>query len=79
MKVEVKNLVLLGETMIRKGFSKRGLAEEIKMAESTVIQICNGTRYPSPKTAKKICDALQVEFDEIFEIIRPAVKEVSQC
>ncbi|WP_110926841.1 helix-turn-helix transcriptional regulator [Bacillus massiliglaciei] len=54
--------------LIRKGFTKRALAKVAEIGEVTAIQVCNGNRKPSPPIAKKIVDALEVEFDDIFEI-----------
>lgn len=59
---------VINELLIRKGLTKRGLAGVANIGSATAIQICNGNRYPSPPIAKKIVDALQVEFDEIFMI-----------
>ncbi|MNY79129.1 helix-turn-helix protein [compost metagenome] len=54
--------------IIRKGFSKRGLAAVAKIGEATAIQISSGDRNPSPATAKRICEALECSFDDIFVI-----------
>lgn len=55
--------------LIKKGHSKRSFARSFGFSEATIIQVCNGTRNPSPKTAKAIADALEVDFDDIFEIV----------
>lgn len=54
--------------MMRKGLTKRLLAKSAGIGHTTTIQVCNGTRNPSPPIAKKIIDVLEVEFDEIFTI-----------
>lgn len=54
------------QTLVKKGFSKRAFARESGLSESTFIQISNGKQSPRPGTAKKICDALLMDFDEIF-------------
>ncbi|MGR5969110.1 hypothetical protein ACT7C1_17015 [Bacillus paranthracis] len=33
-----------------------------------MANISKGTRHPSPLVAKKITDALEIDFDEIFQI-----------
>jgi len=76
VKIVVKDIDKFNQWIIREGLSKRGLAGKVNMSESTIVQIANGSRNPSPRTAKKICEALQVKFDEIFEIV---VKEVRKC
>lgn len=51
---------------IKKGFSQRGLGRATNLSGALINQIENKERNPSPDSAKKICDALGVEFDEIF-------------
>lgn len=50
------------------GFSKRAFARKCGLSEATFIQISNGKQSPRPDTAKKICDALELKFDDIFVI-----------
>jgi transcriptional regulator with XRE-family HTH domain len=73
MKVRLNDSDCFSELLIRKGLSRRGLAEKARIGEATAIQICNGQRNPSPRTAKRICEALEVEFDDIFEIVKNPV------
>lgn len=68
MKIQVKNTHFLNELIIRKGFSKNAFSKAAQLGQPTVVQISNGTRNPSPSSAKKIVEVLGVEFDEIFEI-----------
>lgn len=63
------------KALIRKGFSKRALAKAAQIGEVTAIQVCNGNRNPSPPIAKRIVDALEVEFDDIFEIDAHLVRD----
>jgi DNA-binding XRE family transcriptional regulator len=58
----------INELLIRKGLSKRRLAISANIGQATAVQVCNGNRNPSPPIAKKIVDALGVEFDDIFNI-----------
>lgn len=60
----------INELLIRKGLTKRALADVAQIGLATAMQICNGNRKPSPPIAKKITNALEVEFDEIFYIQR---------
>lgn len=53
---------------IKKGFSRGFLATEVGVRTLTISRIEKGEVSPTPKTAKKICDALNIEFDEIFII-----------
>lgn len=58
----------LNELLYRKGLTKRAFAKAAKIGEVTAQQICNGQRNPSAPVAKKIVDALGVEFDDIFTV-----------
>lgn len=69
MKIHPK-IEVINELLIRKGLTKRGLAIVANIGPATAIQICNGNRRPSPPVAKKIVDALDVDFDEIFSIAK---------
>lgn len=69
MAIQLKSQDAFRQELIKLGFSKRGFARSIGVSEATLIQISNGKQSHRPETAKKICSALNVEFDEIFEII----------
>jgi DNA-binding XRE family transcriptional regulator len=51
------------------GYSIRGLAKQAAVDPVTVHKIEAGKSSPNPSTAKKICDALNVEFNQLFEIV----------
>lgn len=70
MAIQLKSQDTFQYSIIKLGFSKRGFARSIGVSEATLIQISNGKQSPRPDTAKKICSALDVEFDEIFEITK---------
>ncbi|MOA67998.1 helix-turn-helix protein [compost metagenome] len=55
--------------MFHKGWTRRQLAKSAGIGEVTAQQVCNGQRNPSPPVAKKIVDALGVEFEDIFELV----------
>lgn len=61
------------QMIAKNGFSKRAFARKCGISEATFIQISNGKQSPRPNTAKKICDGLQLNFDDIF-IIKEVVK-----
>ena len=53
--------------IIKSGYSLRGLSIKAGLSPATVQQICkHSVLYPS--TAKKICDAINMTFDDLFEI-----------
>jgi len=78
MKIRIKNSIRLNELIIMKGFSKTDFGKEIKLSQPMTVQITNGDRNPSPKTAKRIAEVLECEWTELFEIVRPEIKEVSK-
>ena len=52
--------------MTRAGFTGAGLAKSAGISQSYIVQILSGKRNMLPPTAKKICAALQCDFDDIF-------------
>ncbi|MFF2907669.1 helix-turn-helix transcriptional regulator [Paenibacillus sp. NPDC057934] len=70
MRIEVKDKNYLAELLMRKGFNKTQFSKEICLSQPMTIQITNGDRSLSPRIAKRICDVLEVEFDDIFEIVK---------
>jgi DNA-binding XRE family transcriptional regulator len=70
MKARLKDADEFNTLIFEKGYSKRSFAHKAKIGEATMIQISNGDRLAGPRVAKKIIDALQVPFDDIFEIIK---------
>ena len=79
MKIRIKDVTHLNELIIMKGFTKSAFGKKIELSNPMTIQITNGDRNPSPKTAKRIAEVLECEWTELFEIVRPEVKEVSKC
>lgn len=59
----------LARLMFIRGLNQRGLAKLANVSVVSVNQIVNGTRKPSAPLAKKIVDALGVEFDEVFDLV----------
>jgi DNA-binding XRE family transcriptional regulator len=68
MKIKVKDREKLNTLLVVNGFSKRSFGRAIGVSESYGIQLINGNRNTSPKTAKKVIDILGVKFDDIFFI-----------
>lgn len=71
LKIRLKNSSKFDEILIRRGYSRRAFAKQAGIGESTIIQICNYDRNPSPRTAKRICETLEIDFDDFFEIVNP--------
>lgn len=66
--VLVKDIELLIEKIVEKGFSYRQLAKETGISQTTISLILKGERNPSPENAVKICNALECQFNDIFFI-----------
>ncbi len=60
----------LKEARVKKGFSIRGLGQASGLSAATVFKIENDVSVPLPSTAKKICDALNCKFEDLFEIAK---------
>jgi DNA-binding XRE family transcriptional regulator len=60
-----KNFIV---TRIRAGLSQSALSKRANVSKTLICQIEKGDRNPSARTARKLCDALGVEFEEIFFI-----------
>lgn len=67
--VQVKDLDLLLELIVKEGFSYRRLAKEVGCSQTTICLILKGERNPSPNIAKKIAKVLNVSFEHIFFIV----------
>lgn len=70
MKIRVKELDRLNKKIIMNGFSKVDFGKEVGLSQPMTIQITNGARNPSPKTAKRICEVLECEWSDLFEIVK---------
>jgi Predicted transcriptional regulators len=68
MKILIRDRIKLQEAVMKRGFTRRGFGQAIGISHSTVVQLLNGNRNPSPPIAKKIADFLEEEFDTIFFI-----------
>ncbi|MFI3728499.1 helix-turn-helix domain-containing protein [Vagococcus fluvialis] len=54
----------------KQGIGNNEFAKKIGITPNMLSLILNNKRLPSAKTAKKIVTELNVEFDELFEIIK---------
>lgn len=68
MKINVRDLAVLQEIVIKSGYTYRGFGKELGLSGSYINQILNGKRNPSPPIAKKIAEKLNQEYDSIFFI-----------
>ena len=71
----------LVKNRIMSGFSQRSLAREIGISGAYLSQIENGDRNPGPGVAKKIAEALGVNYSDIFfidNVYKSERKEISK-
>jgi putative transcriptional regulator len=66
MTIKLKDAAAFRKELIMRGYSFNEFARVAGISGPYVAQIANGTRNPSAKVAKKISNALNVEFDDIF-------------
>lgn len=59
----------IAEIRIKLGLSRAALSKKAGISKVSVIHVEKG-QCPTPRIARAITDALEVEFDEIFEIAR---------
>ena len=57
------------KTRVTKGLSLRKLSEQSGVNYVTISKMENGKTSPNPSTALKVCNALGVKFEELFEIV----------
>lgn len=53
----------------KKGLSNSGLSKIADVSTATIHNLTHQVSFITPVTAKKICDALEIDFDKIFQII----------
>lgn len=58
------------ELRIKKGWNLRDLAIKAKVNAATISNLENSKRATTPKTAKAIVSALEMEFDDLFFIVK---------
>ena len=56
----------LQSKMVRAGYTGKSLAKASGITQGYMSFIMRGKRQILPPTAKKICDALECEFDDVF-------------
>ncbi|OFK28989.1 transcriptional regulator [Staphylococcus sp. HMSC065C10] len=60
------NVTSLKKAMFLKGYDLTELSIKTKVSKAYLSQIFNGKKIPSPKLAKNIADALDVEIKDLF-------------
>lgn len=55
------------EARVKSGYSLRVLGKMAGVNYATISNLENGKGSPYPATAKAVCDALKMKFDDLFE------------
>lgn len=76
MRIRVKVPQLI-EARVRAGLSQRALARAAGISSGYMAQIEAGTHDPSPAVAKRLCDALGLTFDDLFDLEGTAASKLS--
>ncbi|WP_245618059.1 helix-turn-helix domain-containing protein [Domibacillus tundrae] len=71
----LRNIEEFSQMILKMGFSKRAFARQCGLTESTFNRVSNGKQSPRANTAKKICDGLELSFDDIFIIKEKKLKD----
>ena len=66
--IKVKNCKKLKVLMMKSGYNASSFARTINMSQQSISKLLSGERNPSPKTAYKIKETLNVDWDDLFII-----------
>jgi len=61
------NAELLERARSKNGMTKKDLAKKIGSSHSVIVR-AEQSKGVSPSTAKKLCEALGLDFDELFKV-----------
>lgn len=67
--IKVKDAKLLIESRIKSGMSYRDVAKISKINYSTICKVEKANSPVTPRIAKALCSALNLNFDDVFEIV----------
>jgi DNA-binding XRE family transcriptional regulator len=66
--IKLKNPREFKIIIVKKGFTQRSLGKAAGVSDTTINHLLNEKRGCGPSVAYKVCQTLQVEFDDIFFI-----------
>ncbi len=67
MKFKVNTTRLL-ELLAVQGYNKTSFGRASGLSYQTLMNVFNKTQLASPRVAKKICDTLKIELNEVFTL-----------
>jgi transcriptional regulator with XRE-family HTH domain len=68
MTIRLKNAKDFKRLLMERGYSYRSFGKASKVSFPTISDIANEKKFPTPQAAKKITDALGLEFNDLFFI-----------
>lgn len=68
MKIKLKSSMDFQILLIKKGFTQRGLGRAAEVSDTTISHLIGNKKGCGPEIAQKLCNALQVNFDDYFFI-----------
>lgn len=63
------NCLVMAELRIKKGMLGTDLAKAVGVTRQAIYALEKGTMHPTPDLAKRITNALEVNFDNIFSLV----------
>lgn len=68
MEIKFNDMDSFKGLLVRKGMSQAELARKSEVTQPYLNSVINGKRVPGIKFCEKVCEALDMEFDELFRI-----------
>lgn len=66
MKLEIRSPQAMAQAIARAGYTPGGLARVMDTNASHLRLVLRGVKNPSPAYAKRIAEAIDADFDELF-------------
>jgi DNA-binding XRE family transcriptional regulator len=68
MTIKLKNAEELKKHLMKEGYTLRSFGLKAEVSHTHIMNIIHEKNQPSPKAAKKIAEALNLTFDDLFFI-----------
>ncbi|WP_244913558.1 helix-turn-helix transcriptional regulator [Heyndrickxia sporothermodurans] len=66
--MEIKIVVLLGAWIKQSPYTREDIGVILKVSQNTISSWCNGKTYPSVPQLMKLCQLLNVKFEDIYKL-----------
>lgn len=68
MGIAIKDTENLKRMIISQGYSQNSFSKHTGISQTQITNLINGRRNPGPEVAKTIADALDMAFEDLFDI-----------